>query len=355
MDNYYNLNKTQTTTIYDDNGYTNNNFKPIPHQPNRFPNRVTGNPQNQFQPITTNTQNNLNMNPNVSSFDKAYVDNNTILSKIDHRNKGHLVHNNIGETILDEHIVEYQVNIDSLDRDIKYYPDPFSFIVKLDPSSGKTYQSAEYIDSKDKSKGTKIVETLFEGTPTPHILRKFKNIKYVKLSNIILPQFTKTKLNEEGEHVFDTTSILINKRFVSLVIDELSDELVYSTSENITRVDDDGKSYTPPKPFTIIVPDRLLGLKFYTGLPYYANKIYKNSLLGNLDKLTIEFYDSSGQRLEYNNLMTYNELQQYEFENGEPLPQSDLRHPLNEQIQVYLSLIIGVVENQINTETNFHQ
>ena len=355
MNNYYNLNKNQTTTIHDDNAYTNNNFQPIPHQPNLFSNRITGNPQNQFQPITTNTQHRINTNPNISPFDKAYENNSSILGKIDHRNKGHLIHNNIGDIVLDEHIVEYQLSIDSLDRDIKQYPDPFSFIVKLDPSSGKTYQSEEYVSYKHGKKESRIVETFFEGTPTPHILKKFKNIKYIKLSNIILPQFTKTKVNEEGDYVFDETSILINKRFVSLVIDELSDELVYSTSENITRVDENGKTYTPPKPFTIIVPDKLLGLSFYTGFPYYANKIYKNSLLGNLDRLTIEFYDSVGQRLEYNNLMTYDELQQYEFDNGEPLPRTDLRHPLNEKIQVYMSFVIGVVENQINTETNFHQ
>ena len=76
-------------------------------------------------------------------------------------------------------------------------------------------------------------------------------------------------------------------------------------------------------------------------------------MLGNLSRLTIEFYDSCGQKLEFNDIFNFEELEEYEFDHHKPLKRSDLRHPLNKRIQVTLSLIVGVVESQINTQTKF--
>jgi hypothetical protein len=186
----------------------------------------------------------------------------------------------------------------------------------------------------------------------PHINKQFKNVKYVKLENVILPQFSSLKKKKNGTYEFDKDSHLVTEMYISLEIEELSDERIYTTGDSVTRLID-GKSINPPTPFAIIIPDKLLGLNYYAGSPYYGSKIYKNSSLGNLSKLTIKFYDCFGKPLKYEDILTLDDLEQYEFDNGEEFPQTDLRNPYNKKIQNHISLIVGVVEAQVNTNTKF--
>lgn len=381
-------------------GINDNNFNRRSMPSNIFPKDggLTGNPLGRFNPLSTNTQQLMNSAPIMSDFQQAFEPNRPIIEKLDYINKNNLIHNNIGENVLDEHIVEYRLIIDSLDRDIKFYPNPFSFTVQLNPISTSVVRHEEYIDDKNKSKGKKTVETRFESEPPPHINKEFVNVKYVKLENIILPQFSKIRVKEEctkchkdefeadshSSHTshtsyhsshyssqssgqsfshynnvhkdifeFDPHHHLTADRFISMVIKELDGDRVFTTFDTNSRLDKHGGIYTPPTPFAIIIPDKLLGLNFYAGTPYYGSKIYKNSLLGNLTKLTVSFYDSTGTPLIFDDIFTFDDLEQYEFDNGEPLPRDDLRHPLNKRLQVFFSLIIGVVESQINTQTKF--
>ena len=336
-------------------GYNDNNFNRTPFPSNIFPPNggMVGNPTGLYNPMSTNMQQLMKEQVPLSSFQASFAPNNTIIERIDYTNKGHLIHNNIGDSVLDEHVVEYRLNIDSIDRDIKYYPDPFSYIVKFNPASGSSVRHEEYIDSKNKQKGTKIVESRFDGAPTPHINREFKNIKYVKLENVILPQNSKLQKNKDGIYEFDKSSNLVTDMYVTLQIKEIPDETICTTGENSVRMTSDGKSYTPPVPFAIIIPDKLLGFNYYAGTPYYGTKIYKNSLLGNLTQLTIKFFDCFGAPLKYNDLFTHDELEEFEFRNHEPFPITDLRNPYNKKIQNHISIIIGVVESQINSNTKF--
>lgn len=342
-------------SLYPPSGYNDNNFNRTKFPSNIFPIKgaITGNPNGNFNPLSTNMQYNMNNLPSMSNFRDAFEKTEPIIERIDYTNKNDILHNNIGNNVLDEHIVEYRVLMDSQDRDIRYYPDPFSYTVKFNPNAGGSIQHEEYIDYKNKSKGTKIVESKFAGAPSPVINAEFRNVKYIKLENVVLPQFSKLRKNKEGEYEFDPSSNLPTNRFVNLVIKELDCDRVYSTSDNVTRHDKKGHCYTPPSPFAIIIPDKLLGLQYYAGIPYYGSKIYKNSLLGNVTQLTIQFYDCEGVLLKYNDLFTYDDLQQYEFDNNEPLPKCDLRNPYNKRLQNHVSLIFGIVESQVNTNTKY--
>jgi len=353
--NNMNTSNTFPNSVYPPSGFNDNNFNRTAFPSNTYPinGGMTGNPVGRFNPLSTNTQYNMNAIPSMSNFKAAYEQNSPIIEKIDYTNRNNILHNNVGDNILDEHVVEYRICIDSLDRDIKYYPDPFSFTVKFNPISASNVQHEEYIDYKDKSKGTKIVQTRFEGAPSPVINKEFRNVKYVKLENVILPQYSKLKQKNDGAFAFDPDSSLITDRFVSLVIKELDCDRVYTTSSASTRIGENGKSYTPPTPFALIIPDKLLGLNYYAGTPYYGSKIYKNSLLGNITQVTIQFYDCLGTPLKFNHVFTHDDLEQYEFDNGDKLPITDMRHPYNKKLQTHTSLIIGVVESQINTNTKF--
>jgi len=336
-------------------GFNDQNFNRQRFPSNVFPQSggMNGSNFGNYNPITTNTQYNMKNLPSMSSFDNAYKTNEPMIEKYDYRNKNDLIHNNIGENILDEHIVEYRVNIDSLDRDITTYPDPFYFTVKFNPPGPSRIQHEVYFNTKDKSKGSFIQETKFDAPPKPHITKEFDNVKYIKLENIVMPKYD-TIIQNNDNYIFDPTSSLVDDRFTSLVIKELEIERTLATYDSITRIDPDtGKYFTPSRQFAIIMPDKV-GPTYFSGIPYYGSRIYKNSLLGNINQLTIDFRDSCGVPIRYNDLYTSDELELAK-KNNMPIPITDIRHPLNKKIQVHLSFVIGVVEGQINTNTKLEK
>jgi hypothetical protein len=330
-------------------GVNDNNFNKQKFPSNIFPPQggYMGNPNGRYNPITTTFRPNHN-------FDQTFKENTAVIERMDYANRGTTVHNNINDVVLDEHIVEYRVNIDSLDRDIKTYPDPFSFVVKFNPVSNGIVRT----EVLKKGVFTTINE-YFQGAPGPHIEREFRNVKYVKLDTIVLPQAKKfISPDENTDDGIDEYSRLLDDRFVQLVVKELTEDStgmrIYNTSDDSVRYDTDGAVINPPQPFGLIFPDKLMGRLFYTGTPYYSARVYNSSQLGNIKQLTIQFYDSVGKLLKVDGLFTYQELKKRELE-GRPVPISDPRHPLYRNTQVHLSFIIGVVESQIANITKYER
>ena len=351
-----NPNNSFPNSLYPPFGTNDNNFNRRGVPSNIYPKNGanTGNPTGRYNPMTTNNQMKIHGTPSMSSFDEAFSKTSPIIEKIDYTNKNELLHNNVGDTVIDEHIIEYRINIDSMDRDISAYPDPFSFVVKFNPPGRNIVQQEVYIDPNNKSKGTKIQETLINGPPRPHINKEFRNVKYIKLENVILPQFTRFTEDPDGKTKFDCESSLIAERYVGLIIKEIENNAnrTYTTGDDVTKYDEStGKMYTPKRPFAIIIPDKNL-INYFSGLPYYGSKTYKSSALGNISQLSIEFADSFGKPLKYEGLYTPKEIKQRELDN-DPIPTSDIRHPLNRKLQVHLSFVIGVVESQINNNTKY--
>lgn len=337
------------TTPYAPSGYNDNNQNRPYHPSNIFPANggYLGNPNSQFNPITTNSMKTMDL----GKFPTAYIPTTPIIDKIDYRNKNDVLHNNLGLRLLDEQINEYRLVIDSLDRDISVYSNPYEFTIHFNTSGPEYVQTEEYIDYKNKKKGTKIVETRFNASPSPLINKEFVNVKYVRLENIILPKHNKI-IEVDGVWIFDPDSEIFYDRFIALNIKELNmSERVFSTSSDITR--NNGKEYTPEPPFAIIVPDKVFGRDFYIGNPNYGSKVYKDSKLGTIKKLTLEFTDSLGIPLKIDGVFTYDQLCCYEYDTGEKLPITDLRHPQNPLLQPHLSIVIGVVEAELNTDTQF--
>lgn len=328
---------------------------------NLFPQNggLPGSPLNRFNPLTTNSMQNMHQVPSMTNFQKAFQPNVPIVESINYANQNNLLHNNLGASVLDEHIVEYQLNIDSIDRDISVYPNPFDFAVTFKPIGNSYVRSEVLVDPNDPRKGTKIVNEEIAGSPMPYINRDFRNVKYVKLDSVVLPQCTKIKNEDDGstDFIFDRDSSLLDDRFVVLGIDELVTDKgtqVYDTGDSGFRTDENGDSVRYVKPFAQLLPDKILGRNFYSATPYHGGKTYKNSLLGNLTKMSLKFVDSCSVPLEFNNLFTAREIEQAK-KAGDPIPKSDMRHPLNKNLQVSLRFIVGVVESQINNNTKFEQ
>jgi hypothetical protein len=340
------------TNNYGPSGYNDNNFNRSRMPSNQYPPNggMLGNPFGRFNQLSTNEMQMMKNLPSMSNFNDSFAKNDPMIEPLNYTNQNELLHNNVADQVLDEHVVEYRLDIDSLDRDIKTYPNQFNFTIHFAPQPGGTVRT-EIIQNGQ----TKTVNDRFQGAPKPHITKEFRNVKYVKLDSIVLPQYSDLK-REDDEYVVDEDSYLVDDRFVALGIKELTDSdiRIYSTSDDSVRVTQNGNILTPSRNFATIFPDKRLGKFYYVGTPYNGSKIYNNSLLGNIKKLTIQFYDSCGEQLKFSNMFSFNDLIQAEKQ-GCPLPLDDLRHPLNKKTQVYLSLIVGVVESQVNTNTQFER
>lgn len=336
-------------------GFNDNNFNRKAFPSNIYPNHntngtngtygMTGNPFGNYNPLSTNTQSNMNNLPSMTSFDKAFAQHDPIIERMNYTNQNNLIHNNVAPIVLDENIVEYRLFIDSVDRDIQTYPNPFNFTVHFNGLARGGVRT-----EIQKYGKTVAVNEYFPGTPGPLINKEFKNVKYIRLESIVLPQFAKyTQSDQEhGKFIPDEEHYLPDDRFIALVINELTDESLYlSTGDSgNNRIDHITKNnIIPPKPFEYIFPDNRLGRKYYTGKTYgSASRIYQKPLLGNIKKLTLQLYDS------YGNLLSYDHINKHV---DKTVDITDIRHPLNKNIQVNYTFVIGVVESMINTNVKY--
>lgn len=212
-------------------------------------------------------------------------------------------------------ITEYKIDIDSVDRDIRYWPNPFQFNIKFGIPCSANGQFDILIN------------------------QYFENIKYIRLENIILPQKISLCQNKNGGFQFDQTKLLYQDRFVYLYIKELESNKRFSSSDNSTRYGPDGQSYFVNKPFAILIPDKIYGSDFYTGSVQYSQLNFDN--LKKIPQLSLVFYDSYGLPLNIPGLYNYDQLKQATAD-GNPILLTDPRHPLNKKIQIHLTLIFGI-------------
>jgi hypothetical protein len=300
------------------------------------------------------------------NYQQNFTDNKPINKKPDFTYKNNTLDENIGNPVNKDTITEYRLNIDSIDRDIELYPDPFQYKVTFGPivNSGisslslKEELKAELKrNSKTKisnnpnirSKVDDNVEDdilLFGSSPNfiinyenrqkkifnPYISRDFINIKFIRLDNIVLPRFSSVIINTDwkycnnscndecpsscGMNIKDDldrhfqnklscyryipnvndTSLLFTDRFIMVNIPELSNR------QNLATNPINDNSFT-------VFPDKVTGILYYRGNPYYAVKIYQDTALGNINTLTFTFYDSWGNQIKLNtNCINYEYL-----------------------------------------------
>lgn len=265
------------------------------------------NPNDNFLPLSTSFNN--------KNYNKGYEENVPILNRQDYKNQFNVLHNNISDMILNEHVVEYKVKIDAFDRDATNYPNPFDFAVHF---------------------GTQM-----EQTKRPVINRSFKNVKYVKIDTIIIPKYYVIVHDVGmGTYSIDGSMTVNDDRFVYLEIPELQS----TTSQ--------GTNTTAENAF-VIMQDREYPTQFQ-GSAYFATRIYKDNVLQNIDKLTFRIKDSYGNQHGFKIVDTLgaplNEQMDTNIDN-----KNKLNNVYNKIFQTYIHLTIGVVENAINTLTKFEK
>jgi hypothetical protein len=339
-----------------------------------------------FKPQTTFDSNNLTNSSNLENLqsysqfntEKNFAQSKPIMFMPDTKNKHETLYDNLNENLLKESLKEYRMNIDSIDRDIQMYPDPFNYVVHLGPVTNSGINSSvartgvkqelksELKKSKKTPNHTKIYQELEKSNKTdqvnlnylkklpannsvsqdtildsndifvfdnpeaikeytvnlersfsPNIIRDFKNVSYVRLDCAVVPKYTSICINEcwdfcrkkhhkknyfkdEFDRIKDY--IILNSRYIPDERNEynpLGDRFIQIFIKELQSVRNFGTNSITDKSFLLIY-DKTLGALYLKLIPYSASKSYKDSLLGNLTKLSIQFFDSWGKPLKIN-------------------------------------------------------
>ena len=117
------------------------------------------------------------------------------------------IHSN-GRTMRDfiDRLVQYGINIDSADRGLTAFPNPFQFNITFNPAN-----AGYTIDSN----GNKVANS---ATSDITIQRKYKDIKYLKLETVTLPNnytIKQTALSRDADYTTIHTYYGINYTFLS--------------------------------------------------------------------------------------------------------------------------------------------
>jgi hypothetical protein len=291
-----------------------------------------GNPFSNFNPITTNNM--PNGNNNGYNYNNGFAPNSQIIERTDFKNHGNVLHNNLGNSLFAENIIEYQLWIDSVDRDISMYPNPFKFITTFGGAGAQSINKKTI--SKNNSSGNQTVSNekiYFKGSAGPIIDRKFKNVKYIKLDHVILPKSTVFNLDQSfNVEVASNAQYHLEKyRYLIVKIREIASEFTFSTNSIIGN-----DSF-------IIYKDSCCGNNSTMWCPEGSgSKIYLNSALGNLDRLSLTIMDPKGNVLAVTNQF------------GEPIKDTEFYEQID-CLNCLYSFQVGVFENELTTEVKYEQ
>ena len=289
------------------------------------------------------SHNQMNMMQSQHNFNGAYRNPTNLVPQLNTQNNGNLVHNNIKDNVLCENLEQYTLFIDGNDKDSSIFKNSFEFKVELGGRSDRHYVTL--------------------GHP-------LKNIKYIKLKNVIIPKYDTIKIDATGNKIFEydtTTSIITDKfRFLVLEIEEINDINTF-TSGTIYN----NNSF-------ILRYDKNMGTNHHLVIPIERDIIhYKDSSLSNLSRMTIKLCDDLGNILntslthenppgdDYstNNFDIYNIITELKNLNGAPNKFTNDANDNNnileslenlfQRHQIQILFEIGVMENEMGTNINY--
>jgi hypothetical protein len=275
----------------------------------------------------------------MSKMNTCFTQPSAILERPDLTNRGGIIHNNLGDRVMAEHITEYKINIDSKDRDISYYPSPF-----------------------------KMKSHFNDPLRNPNITKKFKNVKYITLDYVILPRTTSIDVSHvldpipqilptdssysiggaTPESPSDMLAVLSNHKYLILRVDEIASDRKLGTSALLDR-----------NTF-ILYYDGRMGLDNTMWKCYGNTVIFQNSALANISVLTFTLFDEFENEIVLtdqngNNIITssisglsdnFNEY----YINNSSMKTASYTNTITQSTYCFT---FGVVENELNTQTTY--
>lgn len=321
--------------------------------------------------MNNNSNNNLN---NGYNYQKAYTPNKPIFNPFvisnDPINKGDLLHNNIDVNCENQYVSEYILHIDSADRTISKYQNPFCFNVIFNGSSDTktiTYEDKiTYTNGKKNIEFNVKTEYITKGQPDPKIDLVFTGVKYIKLNHVILPDTNivvatgldaKPGLNQvqtvSSQYQLSTekTDQLGNKcRFLILEIGGLQFNNLFSTNSDVN------------KNCFILYQDRTMGQCGHMWVPTTRARICPDSAPINIKNLTFKLMDDRRNQIFLKSQILINDVSSYEPTKLPVLkvdPSNindnliDSNSPINDNAtaQMVIELCLGVFVTELATST----
>ena len=240
-----------------------------------------------------------------------------ILMNQDMTYKHNTLYDNMNANLLSETLMEYRLNMDSYDRNIEIYPDPFKYVVSFAPVLNSTNPLLDdyVLDDQEMLLYNANPQLLasqnekLKRSYNPFITREFKNVKFIRIDNLVMPRFHTVVINHEWKYTkrckgnfikddferlsdiilspqryipdVEACGVLFTDRFIMLKIEELND------GRNLATNSINSQAFT-------IFPDKYQGIMYWRGNPYYAMRTWYDSALGNINRLSFEFYNSWG-------------------------------------------------------------
>lgn len=264
-----------------------------------FSNNIIEICKSDFTGIDPNTFNNSINTIDDVFYQKTNIINNNNLLQNEFSNNYNLIDNNLNENINKESEIVQNVFIHSLDRDINYYINPFSFIVSMD---------------------SKIAPNLGDV--------KLKRVKYIKMNYLIIPN--SFVIDSTTSFSSSANNILTNLPSIIVKIKELdTNSNILSTGSNL-----DVNSF-------VFFFDASAGLYHSRWICKQYPFVYKTSSLFDLKKMDISIYDCNGNQI----LMT--------GINTADTNLSNFTHPLNNNIQLQIFMEIATIEIEMATKPKF--
>lgn len=275
-------------------------------------------------------------NQPYNSFNTAYKSNEPLIDQQRYINKHTTLHDNLNNNLQNQEITEYILNLDSLNRNVALYPNPYKYSVLFNQNevirnlNNMTYSGRKYANDNDNI----IIDKQYNIPPSIPILKNFRNVKYINVNSVILPNcynITETS-NVKKPYEFDIETNMVNDRFCILKINTELDNNIYSNNVEISRKG------------IVLVKDKLIGNDFYKAISMSDDVNayeYKKSALPTLKKIDIEFLNDYYQPINDTGI------------NVNETNICNLNHPLNKYRQNIISLKVGVVENDLNTDVKY--
>jgi hypothetical protein len=246
--------------------------------------------------------------------------------------------NSVQPQVIDEIIKEYSVMIDSKDRDYRVFPDPFCYDVTFGPlPATRNYQEG----------------LIFQDSPSPTISESFKDVRYIKLQEIILPLYTlvrqEKEYDEDGEFIMkwkvNVDKPLTNNPYVVLFIGDQYSDVNYRSTNDVLA-----------SGFATVYHDSNANLTHYFGFTSNGQREYTADALARINKFKIRFTDPYGDQIMCPHVDKTIESGMictcYDPEGDENTTcfRHNLFHPLNPIFQNHLHFKIGVSQTRIRTQ-----
>jgi hypothetical protein len=255
-----------------------------------------------------------NANMGMNGINQAYRQNDTCVSQHDFNKKGGMMHDNLGQNLQTIQSTEYVLHIDSMNRSLHTYPDPFWFTVTLNGY----------------------------GAPDPKLDVDFRNVKHLTLERIFIPSTNVielvTDLNGNTYYDFAEGYDLDDKPYITLVVPNLSMSKTFSTG---TTFPQNVVSY-------MLYPDKTCKHNV-TWKAYSSTTTWPTTHLANINRLQIELYDEFGQQFSIMLKASDGTLQSVDLTK---LPQEKTVE-LMKKMRMILVFTLYVIECDLSTQIKF--